>query len=167
MHRSNEIQIDGDVDTIFRLGSQIECWPALLPHYRSVDILWQEGNRYVARMRASRNGIPVSWVCQQERDPATPRIYFRHVGGFTKGMRVTWIFEERANGVAVCITHDFDKGWQPAMLDRFVSDRVVGQFFVSNIANKTLSMVKLLAESEHASEEQAADIDAARVETWP
>jgi hypothetical protein len=69
--------------------------------------------------------------------------------------------------VAVCITHDFDKGWQPAMLDRFVSDRVVGQFFVSNIANKTLSMVKLLAESERASEEQAADIDAAREETWP
>ena len=150
MHRSNEIQIDGDLDTVYRLGSQIERWPDLLPHYRSVDILMQEGNRYVARMRASRDGIPVSWVCQQVRDPDTPRIYFRHVGGFTKGMRVTWTFDERPDGVTVCITHDFDKGWRPAAFDQLVSDRIVGQFFVSNIANKTLAMVKLLAESERA-----------------
>lgn len=165
MHRSNEVQIDGELDTIFRLGAEIERWPDLLPHYRSVDILWQEGNRCVARMRGSRDGIPVAWVCQQERDPNTPRISFRHVGGFTKGMQVTWTFEEGVDGVAVRITHDFDKGWQPAVLDRFVSDRVVGQFFVSNIANKTLAMVKLLAESERAAGEAGVDFDAAAVET--
>jgi hypothetical protein len=46
----------------------------------------------------------------------------------------------------VRIVHEFRKGWP--VLDRFVSERVVGAFFVSAIASRTLSMVKLLAEAD-------------------
>lgn len=149
MNRSDEIIINGDLQTIYRLGAEIENWPRLLPHYRSVEIVRQQGNRYMARMKATRSGIPVSWSCLQARDPDTPRVYFKHIGGFTKGMEVAWDFEERPDGtVAVRISHDFRKGWPVDAFDRFVSDQIVGGFFVGNIAGKTLQMVKLLAEAD-------------------
>jgi ribosome-associated toxin RatA of RatAB toxin-antitoxin module len=149
MDRSDEVIIDGDIQTIFKLGSEIEYWPELLPHYRSVTILQERGNRYMAEMKASRSGIPVSWSCLQERDPSIPRIFFRHIGGFTKGMEVFWTFNERDDGtVAVRISHDFRKGWPVDAFDRFVSDTIVGDFFVGNIAGRTLNTIKMIAEDE-------------------
>lgn len=146
MQSTNEIVIARDTATIFKLGAEIEHWPELLPHYRAVTILRQEGHRCIAKMAASRDGIPVSWTCYQERDADTPRIRFRHIGGFTKGMQVAWTFDERDGLTTVRIHHEFDKGWWPPFFDSFVSERIVGHFFVSNIANKTLQQVKLLAE---------------------
>ena len=149
MHRSNTITINGDLQTIYRLGAQIENWPSLLPHYRYVDVLWQDGNRMVARMGASRDGLPVSWMCYQERFPDEPRVTFRHIDGFTRGMEVAWTFQQHDDGtVTVRIAHAFRKGWP--VLDRFVSAKVVGEFFVAAIAGKTLEQVKLLAEAERA-----------------
>lgn len=147
MHRVNEIEIDGDLATIYRLGAEIEHWPDLLPHYRGVEILWRDGNDVVARMMATRDGVPVSWVCRQRRDPETPAIEFVHIDGFTRGMRAAWSFDAHADGiVAVRIAHEFRKGWP--ILDRWVSETVVGDFFTHAIASKTLAMVKLLAESD-------------------
>ena len=42
MHSENQITIDGDMMTIYRLGAEIERWPDLLPHYRTVDVLWRD-----------------------------------------------------------------------------------------------------------------------------
>lgn len=162
MNRSDEIIIDGDLQSIYKLGSEIENWPKLLPHYRSVEIVRSQGNRCMARMKATRSGIPVSWSCLQERDPVTPRVLFHHIGGFTRGMEVAWDFEERPDGrVAVRISHEFRKGWPVDAFDRFVSDAIVGEFFVGNIADKTLDMVKLLAEAERvALNAQSAPLEA-------
>ena len=149
MRRANEITIAGDLMTIYRLGAEIEKWPDLLPHYRSVDLLWQSGNQCVARMKAWRDGIPVSWMCFQERIQSEPKVVFRHIGGFTRGMIATWVFQENPdNTVTVRIIHEFRKGWPVQGFDRFVTDRVVGEFFTHNIAGKTLNMVKVLAEAD-------------------
>lgn len=148
MHSTISITIDGDLQHIYTIGSQIENWPNLLPHYRYVDVLWRDDNRMVAKMGASRDGIPVSWMCWQERLPDEPRIVFRHIDGFTRGMKVAWTFEQHDDLVTVSITHDFMKGWPIRRLDQFVSDRVVGDFFVGAIAGKTLAQVKLLAEAD-------------------
>jgi hypothetical protein len=116
-----------------------------------VDVLWRDddGRRLVARMAATRDGLPVAWTCWLERNPDTPRLTFRHIGGFTRGMQVAWDFVEGPDGsVDVRITHEFRKGWPVMALDRFVSERVVGDFFVHAIAERTLGMVKLLAEAE-------------------
>jgi ribosome-associated toxin RatA of RatAB toxin-antitoxin module len=157
VNRAIEIRIDGDLTAIYKLGAEIEQWPNLLPHYRDVRVRWQEGNRCVARMYASRDGIPVSWMCWQERDPATPRITFRHIGGFTRGMVAVWTFDQHDDDtVTARITHEFRKGWPIQSLDRFVTDTIVGEFFTHNIAGKTLGMVKLLAEAERAAELSAS-----------
>jgi hypothetical protein len=155
MHSENAITIDGDLMTIYRLGAEIERWPDLLPHYRKVDVLWREDSadgshtRCVAKMAAWRDGIPTSWMCHQERIASEPTIIFRHIAGFTRGMEVAWVFAENPDGtVTVRIIHDFSKGIPVAALDRFVSEKVVGQFFIDNIAGKTLEMVRLLAEAD-------------------
>ena len=96
----------------------------------------------------------VRQVRRQWRDPAEPRIRFEHIGGFTRGMQVAWTFERHDDGrVTVRIDHEFKKGWP--VLDRFVSERIVGSFFVSAIAGKTLARVKLLAERERTSRQLA------------
>ena len=161
MHLTNTITIDGELETIYRLGAEIERWPEILPHYRTVDIVRRshDGRRVEAKMAARRGRIPVSWTCRQERDPVEPRITFRHVGGFTRGMDVAWTFEQHDDGlVTVRIDHEFQKGWP--ILDQFVSEKVVGGFFVSAIAGKTLERVKLLAERERerAARHQAASV---------
>jgi ribosome-associated toxin RatA of RatAB toxin-antitoxin module len=164
MRRVNEITIDADVQTIYNLAAHVERWPALLPHYRAVEVRWLEdgGGRLVARMAARRGALPVSWVCWLEREPDEPRLTFRHIGGFTRGMRVAWTFEELPGGqIAVRITHDFSKGWPPAALDRLISDRIVGGFFVHAIATRTLEMIKLLAEAERAAHADPGDADTA------
>lgn len=146
MYRINRVDIDGELDRIYQLGAEIERWPLILPHYRGADLLWRQDNAVVARMRATRSGIPVSWTCVQQRFPGEPRVTFRHIAGFTAGMEVTWQFTTLADGrVRVEIIHDFSKGWP--LVDRFVSDRVVGDFFVANIADKTLARIKVLAEA--------------------
>lgn len=146
MHRINRVDINGELDRIYRLGAEIERWPLILPHYRGVDLLWRQSNAAIARMRATRSGIPVSWTCVQQRFPGEPRITFLHIAGFTAGMEVTWQFTELTDGrIRVEIIHDFRKGWP--LVDRFVSDRVVGDYFVANIADKTLARIKVLAET--------------------
>ena len=157
MRRVNEIEIDADITVIYDLAAQVERWPALLPHYRSVDVRWVEdgGRRLVAHMAASRDGLPVSWVCSLERDPSEPRLRFRHIGGFTRGMQVAWTFEQLpAASTRVRITHEFSKGWPGRALNAFVSERVVGEFFVHAIATRTLETFKLLAEAEQIVRQQ-------------
>lgn len=148
MNSTISITIDGDLEHIYTMGAEIENWPNLLPHYRYVKVLWRDEHRMVAKMGASRDGIPVSWMCWQERLPDEPRIVFRHIGGFTRGMKVAWTFETQGDLVTVSIHHEFSKGLPLKAVDRLVSDRIVGDFFVDAVAGKTLAQVKLLAEAD-------------------
>jgi ribosome-associated toxin RatA of RatAB toxin-antitoxin module len=168
MRSVSAITIDGDLMTVYRLGAEIEKWPDLLPHYRDVELLWEEDDRrrVVAKMAASRDGIPVSWTCWQERIPDEPRITFRHIDGFTRGMQVAWTFEQTTDRlVTVRIIHEFRKGWPIQALDRFITEKVVGQFFVHAIAGQTLAQVKLLAEADRESHEGLRPLASLRVTT--
>ena len=64
-------------------------------------------------------------------------------------MEVEWAFEPRGDGVVrVSILHNLERGlagWP--LVGGFVAERVVGPFFVSNIAGKTLGRIKELAEA--------------------
>jgi hypothetical protein len=91
----------------------------------------------------------VRWRAEQLLFPEEPRIVFRHVGGVTKGMEVEWVFAPQGDGVVrVSILHDLERGlarWP--LVGGAVADGIVGPFFVSNIAGKTLGRIKELAEA--------------------
>lgn len=150
MHTKNEILIRAETAEVYGLAAPVERWPEILPHYRWVRVLEDDGEgRRVVEMAALRNFIPVRWRAEQLLFPEVPRIVFRHVGGVTKGMEVEWVFAPQDDGVVrVSILHDLERGlagWP--LVGGVVADRVVGSFFVSNIAGKTLGRIKELAEA--------------------
>ena len=150
MHTKNEILIRAGAAEVYGLAAPVERWPEILPHYRWVRVLEDGGEgRRVVEMAALRNFIPVRWRAEQRLFPEVPRIVFRHVGGVTKGMEVEWVFAPQDDGVVrVSILHDLERGlagWP--LVGGVVADRVVGPFFVSNIAGKTLGRIKELAEA--------------------
>jgi ribosome-associated toxin RatA of RatAB toxin-antitoxin module len=150
MRLDNVIQIEAPADIIFRLVADVPRWAEMLPHYRYVRVLDRRGDQTLVKMAAHRDGIPVSWTSVLETRPAERRIRFRHVRGVTRGMEVEWRLEPRPDGsTQVTIRHDFSPGWP--LIGGRVAHLVIGEFFVRNIAGKTLRRMKQLAEAEWAS----------------
>jgi uncharacterized membrane protein len=155
VHTEDSIVIQAPVTEVFKLGARVEDWPHLLPHYRSVTVLRNEGEMRLVNMSASRDGVPVSWLSLQHADSEKQRIYYRHVRGITRGMTVEWSIEQRPDGVHVRIVHDFNPPW-PTPLGPVIARYIVGQLFVHAIAGKTLRRIKGLAEGQAAATPPAA-----------
>jgi ribosome-associated toxin RatA of RatAB toxin-antitoxin module len=143
----NSILIAASPDIIFRLAANVERWPDILPHYRWVRLVGRRGNQKLVKMAAHRDGLPVSWTAIQEPRSDENRILFHHVGGVTRGMAVEWRLESLVDGqTSVSITHDFSPDWP--LIGGRVAHLLIGEFFVRNIADKTLRSIKALAEAE-------------------
>jgi ribosome-associated toxin RatA of RatAB toxin-antitoxin module len=129
---------------IFETASNLELWPKILPHYRYIRYVEHRPNCNVVVMAAKRSGIPISWTSEQVIDPERAEIRFHHLKAFTKGMRVVWTFQETPDGVRVEIMHDLHvrmKFLAP------IADIIIGDFFIHNIANKTLRCMKAYVEA--------------------
>lgn len=137
MKMTNDVLIDAPPDRIFAFASATERWPEILPHYRFVRILQGGGARRIVEMAARRGFIPVRWRAEQTNDMLTPEIEFRHLNGWTKGMRVRWTFTPEGLATRVCIEHELDS---PIA-------HIAGKYFIDPIASRTLRCMKTLAES--------------------
>ncbi|MCC6173694.1 MAG: SRPBCC family protein [Chloroflexi bacterium] len=145
MQSRNEVWIDASPATVYQLAAEIEFWPAILPHYRYVRILRRDGGKRLVKMGATRDGWPVSWTSIQWLEPDIHRITFRHVGGVTRGMAVEWaIVPGASGGVDVTIAHRWEPCWP--LVGSFAAERIIGPYFVHNIAGKTLERIKEIAE---------------------
>ena len=140
MYTENSITIKGSADRVFEIASNVLSWPEILPHYRFVNLIREEGHRRVVEMAAHRDGIPVKWTSIIEPLEKEKRIHFWHIKGPSKGMFVEWIIREAGGGyVSVRITHDLNPR-DP--VSRFFAKYIIGKFFVHNIASKTLKIIK-------------------------
>ena len=120
MHTHIEITIRAPYERIFKLGSEVERWGKLLPHYRYVKLLRRQkgtwpmskerhssgqtdislslvtADRKLVKMSAWRDIIPVTWTAIEMVVPGTAdkpgRILFHHVRGLVRGMDVVWSF---------------------------------------------------------------------------
>lgn len=140
----SEIVIDAPAARIFERARDTAAWPRILPHYRYVRVLLSDGKRRVLEMAArrplgsARFGIPVRWRAEQIDDPAIPQMFFRHLGGWTKGMHVYWRFSPAADGkTLVQIDHEL----------RSPLARIIGRFFIDPIAARTLQRMKEVCET--------------------
>ncbi len=145
METTTSVLMRADRELIFDLAAHVERWPKILPHYRWVRVLEEDGPRRVVEMAARRDVIPVRWTAVQTLHPEAWRIDFRHVRGPTTGMDVSWRLEGVPEGIRVSIWHGFRPAW-PLVPDRLVH-LVVGEFFVSAIAGRTLGCIKRVAEA--------------------
>ncbi|GAC1305800.1 MAG: hypothetical protein NVSMB19_17490 [Vulcanimicrobiaceae bacterium] len=142
---SNEIDIAAPAATIYALAAATERWPEILPHYRYVRVIAGGGARRTVEMGATRDGIPIAWTAEQTNDPERPSIRFRHVRGWTRGMDVEWRFDATERGTRVTIEHRLKFAFPIA--GDWIGEHIVGDFFVRDVANKTLARMKALAEA--------------------
>ena len=144
MHKINSIVMHAPKMSIFETVANLELWPKILPHYRYVHYLERSPNRNVVVMAATRSGIPISWTSEQIIDREKCEVSFHHLKAWTKGMRVVWTFEDTPTGVLVKISHDLR--FRISLVAPIV-DLIVGDFFIRNVANKTLRCMKAYVET--------------------
>ncbi len=145
MQKNNSILIRAPKMSIFETAANLELWPKILPHYRYIRYLERSPNRNIVVMAATRSGIPISWTSEQIIDRDKCEVRFNHLKAFTKGMQVVWTFGETPEGVLVEIVHDM-RFRIPALAPIF--DPLIGNFFIHNVANKTLRCMKVYVEGQ-------------------
>jgi ribosome-associated toxin RatA of RatAB toxin-antitoxin module len=144
MRKTNSLVMHAPKMKVFETAANLELWPKILPHYRYIHYLERSPNRNVVVMAATRSGIPISWTSEQIIDREKCEVRFHHLKAWTKGMRVVWTFEETPTGVLVKISHDLR--FRIAVVAPIV-DLIVGDFFIRNVANKTLRCMKAYVEA--------------------
>jgi ribosome-associated toxin RatA of RatAB toxin-antitoxin module len=145
------MEVAASPDLVFGLAHDVEHWSSLLPHYVSVRVERRiDGGGDLARFVAIRPlvpwfgvGVPVVWRALAWNEPEERRLRFRHVGGPTGGMDVTWRIEPTADGCRVSIEHDFRPRIRPWA-------RIVDRLVVRPIAGRTLATFKSIAEAASA-----------------
>ena len=145
MHKTNSIVIHAPKVAIFETAANLELWPEILPHYRYIRYLERGENRNIVVMAAVRSGIPIKWTSEEiiHRDRA--EIHFNHLKAFTKGMHVVWKFTDTPDGVRVEILHELN--FRIPLLAP-IMDPIIGDFFIRNVANKTLHCMKEYVEAQ-------------------
>jgi ribosome-associated toxin RatA of RatAB toxin-antitoxin module len=145
MHKTNSIVMHAPKTAIFETVANLELWPAILPHYRYIRFLERGQDRNIVVMAARRSGIPISWMSEQIIDRDNLQIRFHHLKAWTKGMHVVWTFADTPDGVLVTISHDLR--FRISLLAPIVNP-IMGDFFIGNIANKTLRCMKAYLEAK-------------------
>jgi ribosome-associated toxin RatA of RatAB toxin-antitoxin module len=131
--------------SIFETAANLELWPKILPHYRYIRYLERSPNRNVVVMSAVRSGIPITWTSEQIIDHERIEVRFNHLKAWTKGMHVVWTFQETPAGVRVEIAHDMRFRIPPLAP---IVNPIIGDFFIRNVANKTLHCMKQYVEAQ-------------------
>ena len=145
MHTGNSILMHAPKERIFETAANLALWPEILPHYRYIHYYEKSPTRNVVKMAATRSGIPIAWTSEQVIDRDAMEVRFLHLKAFTKGMKVVWTFQDTPDGVLVEILHDLQFR-VPALAP--LADKIIGEFFIQNIANKTLLRIKEYLEHE-------------------
>jgi ribosome-associated toxin RatA of RatAB toxin-antitoxin module len=146
MRKTNSLLMRAPKAAIFDTAANLELWPKILPHYRYIHYLERRPDRNIVVMAARRSGIPISWTSEQIIDRERLEIRFLHLKAWTKGMHVIWTFLDAPEGVLVTISHDLQfriPGLSP------IAEPVIGDFFIHNIASKTLGCMKAYVEACH------------------
>ncbi len=152
MKRVDEAAALAPADICFRVASDVERWPEILPHYRWVRFRTKHGpGRGVVEMAAWRPfplfRWPTWWVSEMESDASGRTVRYRHVEGITKGMNVVWEVRPEADGrTRLRIVHEWGGPRWP-VIGGALAQLVIGPGFISPIAGRTLGGVVREAES--------------------
>jgi uncharacterized membrane protein len=137
---------------VFAAASDVEQWPALLPHYRWVRMLERRPGGGIVEMAAWRPfgplRYPTWWVSEMWTDPAAGRVVYRHIRGITTGMDVEWRLIPGDEGTEVTIVHQWNGPAWP-LVRRPAAEWVIGPVFIHGIASRTLAGLRQVVERQH------------------
>lgn len=146
MHTHNETLVRAPLRACLRAAADVERWPEILPHYRSVEFERKDdfGHGRV-RMSAVRHfgavPYPTWWTSEMRTDMAAGEVHYHHVAGITAGMDVVWRLEETDDGTRIVILHDWSgPGWP--LIGGFAARAVIGPRFIRVVADRTLAGIR-------------------------
>lgn len=142
MRTVDERLVAADADRVFQAASDVERWPAILPHYRFVRMLERREDGGVVEMSANRPFGPLNWPTwwssEMWVDRAGLSVRYRHIRGVTRGMDVLWQLERRGQQTFVRIIHEWTGPPWP-LISWVAANWVIGPVFVHGIASRTLA----------------------------
>ena len=149
MRTVDRITMRAPVGRAFAAASDVEQWPALLPHYRWVRMLERRRDGGIVEMAAWRPFGPVNypawWVSEMWVDAAAGVVRYRHIRGITAGMDVEWKLVASQKGTDVTIVHEWTGPRWP-VLGRAAAELVIGPVFIHGIASRTLAGLRRAVE---------------------
>ena len=150
MRTVDERVVSASPDLVFTAASDVERWPAILPHYRYVRMLERRPDGGVVEMSANRPFGPLNWptwwVSEMWVDPVRREVRYRHIRGITRGMDVVWKIEPVPGGAHATIVHEW-RGPAWPLIRRPAAEWVIGPVFVHGIASRTLAGIARAAET--------------------
>jgi ribosome-associated toxin RatA of RatAB toxin-antitoxin module len=152
MRTVDTLTIKAAPERVFALASQVESWPAILPHYRWVRrITGAPGEAGIVEMAAWRPFGPLRWPTwwrsAMQTDPPHHRVTYQHIAGVTAGMDVVWSINSTTEGWSqVTIVHEWTGPRWP-VIGKLAAARVIGPVFVHGIASRTLAGIARAAET--------------------
>jgi ribosome-associated toxin RatA of RatAB toxin-antitoxin module len=130
------------IERVFAAASDVEQWPAILPHYRWVTMRERSPGAGVVEMAAWRPfGVmkyPTWWVSRMEIDRAQWQVRYQHIDGITRGMDVVWQLVPREGATDVTIVHEWSGPRWP-LVGAVAAGLVIGPVFIHGIASRTLA----------------------------
>ncbi len=147
MRVSEEILVNAEPETMYRVAAEVADWPGTMPHFRWVRVLGQAGNRVSLVMAARLGLLPMRWSAELTLYPDRTRMLFRHVAGPTGGMAVELRFVPTTSGTVAMVVSSLDLGWP--IVGRLGEAVIVG-VLSRELARRTLVRLKRLAEAEQA-----------------
>ena len=156
MRTVDEHVVRAPAQLCFEVAADVEGWPDILSHYRWVR--FREKNGFasgIVEMAAYRPfpgfGYPTWWLSEMTHDPDTRTVYYKHIGGITRGMDVVWSVRGLGDGTThLSILHEWTGPAWP-LIGSFAANAVIGPHFVKVIAGRTLAGVAAEAERRAAS----------------
>lgn len=143
MIKQNSITIHAGMPETFAVASDLPGWPSYLSHYRYNKFLSRMPWGGIVKMCCVRDFIPTKWVSVYRIDVENQQMQFQHLKSTfnaTRGMIVVWQFDQSSEGTHITIRHEHKLDWP--IIGGFVANVIIGQFFIANIANKTLQGLK-------------------------
>ncbi len=147
MRMSEEVLINAEPSTVYRVAADVAEWPDAMPHFRWVQVLGEAGNQVSLVMAARLGLLPMRWRAEQTLYPGQNRIVLRHVSGPTKGMTVELRLAPTPTGSVAMVGSSLDLSWP--IVGRAAEIVIVG-VLSRQLARKTLLRLKRLAEAEQS-----------------
>ncbi len=147
MRSSEDVLVNAEPSTVYRVAAEVAEWPDLMPHFRWVSVLGEAGNRVSLVMAARLGPLPMRWRAEQTLYPELTRIVFRHVGGPTAKMIVELRFAPTPSGTVAMVVSNLNVGWP--IVGKLAEALFVG-VLSRQLARRTLLRLKRLAEAEQA-----------------
>jgi ribosome-associated toxin RatA of RatAB toxin-antitoxin module len=159
MKVGTKVYILGPLDRVYELAEDVMRWPKIMPHYKSVNLLDEYGNKKVLEMVAfvetanRKRLLPIKWTAIQETIPEERAISFWLIKGPLKDMEVEWTFGEMEYRDSSIVEIGADYTFNKYLL---IAKYAVGNFFVNNPFSSTLSALKDIVEAETMAKQAAS-----------